>query len=142
MPDTIGVNITLPLPTIAVTVSSVAVSGESSTTQIFEAGETISSGNALYANNGLAYQFDSSNQNLQGRFLGIAKTASIQGGLVEVFTNGIATVSGWGLTPNAIYYAGENGAIATTPSGVLSEMVGMAITSDKLLIKTLSIKTV
>jgi hypothetical protein len=105
------------------------------------AGESISSGNVVYSDNGVAYNFDTTNNTLQGKVLGIARTSATISNYIDIYFEGIAEISGWGLTPNSIYYAGLTGNLSLTPTGTLSEMIGISLTSNKLQIKTLSIKT-
>jgi hypothetical protein len=102
-------------------------------------GGSISSGNVIYLSGGLAYRFDPTNGAIQNMVYGIAKQAGNPSDEIEVYTFGIVEVAGWGLAIDTKYYAGLNGTLTTNPNTLLIEYIGVSVTSDKLLIKNLSI---
>jgi hypothetical protein len=111
--------------------------------KVYTAGEDVGSGKVVYMNAGKVYLFDPSNPSLYGKILGITKTAALANDNVQVFIGGIATVSGWGLTPGANYYVISNGNISTVPpTGSLQERIGSAIDANNLLINKNSIITI
>lgn len=67
--------------------------------------------------------------------VGVAKTSALTGETVQVVTSGEVDQAGWGLTPAAIYFAGPNGTITTSPpvSGLL-QRVGVAKDPDTLIL--------
>lgn len=143
--EQVTIDIQSNVPQVTIDVSQLGTQGQQGdkgNIETITAGGNISSGNVVYVSSGLAYRFDASDSNLQNKIYGIAKTAATIGNTLEVYTFGVATVAGWGLTPDTLYYAGLNGSTQTTPYTVLSEFVGVSITSDSLLIKNLSIKIV
>lgn len=104
--------------------------------EVYPAGENISSGFAVYVNNGLLYKYDPTNVSLYNRYIGIAKNAALTGEAVTVITQGIYEQAGFGLTPDQVYYVGLNGVLTLTPPEApefaISQPVGSAIDSNRI----------
>jgi hypothetical protein len=65
--------------------------------------------------------------------LGITVTAALQNHNIEVQTEGIFEAIGLGLTPGNRYFAGANGSLVTSVTGLtVVQNVGNSITSNKL----------
>lgn len=71
-----------------------------------------------------------------GQVHGIALESGGNGAAIRVQTSGLVTISGWGLTPGATYYADPSGGgaiTATQPSAdFATQRVGVAVTADTL----------
>lgn len=66
---------------------------------------------------------------------GVAMNGASTGQDVTITGFGPATITGWGLTPGATYWAGANGqVVAIDPENAVSIIVGTAIESDTLLV--------
>lgn len=103
--------------------------------KLYTAGENISSGNVVMLSGGLIYKYDPTDENNYGKAIGIAKTAAITSGTVNVVLSGIVEVVGWGLTQDENYFAGLLGSITTTPPSTgLLNLVGIAKDSNTLII--------
>lgn len=99
----------------------------------FRAGETISGQSLVMLNNGVLFKFNQSDENNFSKTIGITQTSANIGDLVNVIYQGKLNNPGWNLTPNGIYYAGDNGSITTTvPLTGIILRVGIAIDSDNL----------
>ena len=98
------------------------------------AGENIGGQKVVMINTGKAFLFDPTNDNNIGKQIGISNQASITNDPIDVISSGLIVSSGWGLVPDAIYYAGINGTITTTePTGVfVFQRIGVAIDSNTL----------
>lgn len=104
--------------------------GSAAVTKVWEAGENISSGRLLEIRSGLVYYHD---PNGTKEPYGIAGNAALTGDDVTVTLSGDVTISGWGLTAEAIYYARDNGAINTSPNSTgRSQVIGVAVATDTL----------
>lgn len=99
------------------------------------AGENISSSNVVMLINGEAFKYQPGDETNYGRAVGIAKNATITGGTVTIQMMGKVNIPGWGLIPDALYYAASNGGVSVTPpsSGLLS-FVGVAKDVDTLIV--------
>lgn len=90
----------------------------------------ISSGRLLSVIDGVASYFDPAGS---GEPTGMAITAALQDAELTLVLVGMASVSGWGLTPGATYYAGPNGTItAIPPNADRVQAVGVALDTDTL----------
>lgn len=98
------------------------------------AGQDLSSGRAVYLTDEEVYYFDPTQRSTFGRTLGITTTAANQGTLVNVQLQGRVTVAGWGLIPNAAYFATYNGVLSTTHADKVVQQLGFAINSNQLII--------
>lgn len=99
------------------------------------AGQSISSGRAVVVRSGLLYYFDPTNAADYGRIIGISITAGSIGNTINVQRYGIATMVGWGLTPDARYFASTNGQLSTTPNAAMTYPVGFAKGVNELFIQ-------
>jgi hypothetical protein len=90
----------------------------------------ISSGRLLSVIDGVASYFDPAGS---GEPTGVAITAALQDAELTLVLVGMASVSGWGLTPGATYYAGPNGTITAIPPGAdRVQAIGVALDTDTL----------
>jgi hypothetical protein len=102
----------------------------SAVTKVYEAGENISSGRLLEVRSGLVYYHD---PNGTKEPYGIANNAALMGDNVIVTVSGDVTISGWGLTLETVYYARDNGAIATTPNSTTrAQTIGFSVATNTL----------
>lgn len=99
------------------------------------AGQSISSGRAVVIRNGLLHYYDPTLHSDYGRIIGISITAGSIGNMINVQRYGIATMTGWGLTPDARYFATPNGQLSTTPNTLVTYPVGFAKTANDLFIQ-------
>lgn len=100
----------------------------------YPAGETLGGQRLVKLVDGKAYYFDYSDDSNVGKLIGITNHAAIAGELVFIVMQGIIQDSTWGLTPNAVYYAGPSSVISTTitlPPFVF-QRVGVAIDNTSL----------
>jgi hypothetical protein len=100
----------------------------------FIAGEILGGQRVVAILSGLVYYFDPSNDSFIGRQLGMTDHAADATALVRVVMGGVMVNSGWGITQNAIYYAGALGTITSTiptPPGVF-QRIGIAVDSDTM----------
>lgn len=94
------------------------------------AGENISSGRLLEVRSGKVYYHD---PNGTKEPYGIAGNAALEDDTVIVTLSGDITITGWGLTAEAVYYSRDNGAIATSPNGTgRSQMIGVSVSTNTL----------
>lgn len=97
------------------------------------AGEVISSGMAVIVRSGKVYKFDPMDESLYGKQIGIAVTSSSNVGEdINVQLDGIVHIPGWGLTPDTLYYIGNNSLPTIFSNMKLVVVLGVAISSDKL----------
>lgn len=98
-----------------------------------QAGVDVGGHRLLMLSGGRAIYFDPTNINNINKFLGISTNASITDDNVGIVTKGLLINIGWGLIPDATYFASSDGLISTTPilSGI-NLVVGIAIDSDTL----------
>lgn len=99
----------------------------------YAAGQATSSGRLMMALSNQAIYFDPSS-NYEP--VGIALNAAAPGDEVTVVLAGPVEIAGWGLTPGAVYYAGENGTLISDPSLAVGRVqaVGIAEDSNTLII--------
>jgi hypothetical protein len=97
--------------------------------------ESTPSGSLVYFNGSSYNKFNASNVSLYDRLVGMTNQSGASGAIVDIITEGVCNqVSG--LSPNTVYYAGNNGVISTSPPIVgLRISVGSALTSDKFNVK-------
>jgi hypothetical protein len=116
----------------------VGVPGEAATAAVptlsVVAGQPISAGRFVVVENGQVFYYDPNRSDLITKPLGISITAAITGTPCVVQSSGKVTIAGWGLTPNALYFANANGVISTTPSTQVSHVVGYAYDANSLII--------
>lgn len=100
----------------------------------YTAGENIGGQKVVMINAGKAFLFDPTDDNNIGKQIGISNQAAILNDPIDVIEVGQVISAGWGLTTDAIYYAGINGTITTTePTGVfVFQRIGVAIDSNTL----------
>lgn len=97
------------------------------------AGMDMSSGRVVVIKDDVAIYFNPNDLSMYGLVTGITKTSCLTGQSIGIKLNGIFYESGLGLTPNAIYYAGINGALITNPTGLkLVQPVGSSISTETL----------
>jgi len=83
---------------------------------------------------GLLLPYDAANRAHLGALVGVALTTGNAGQQVRVRQDGPATLIGWGLTPDADYFAGPNGTLVRDPAGLaFSHLIGRAVSADRLL---------
>lgn len=100
------------------------------------AGAAIGGHRVIMIETSKAVHFDPSEENNTGKTLGVSKNAAVTDDPVTVVHQGIIKSSGWGLTPDAIYYAGSNGTITVTiPTSGILQRIGIAVDSDTLMVK-------
>lgn len=101
----------------------------------YTAGVNINSHTPVVLVNNLLFPLDHTILTHQYSFVGFTKTSANIGGQVGIETERI-TLTGWGLTTNQTYLAGVNGGLLTnnTTSGSFTKIIGMAESSDTLLI--------
>lgn len=128
-----------PAEQVNVTVSPVGIQGpqgdQGESGQVYSAiaGETLSGNRVVYIEDGKAYYYDPSDVTLYGRALGITTGAAIADATVNVQMGGVMDWSATPLTPGSLYYAGANGQLTISTSGLsVLQRVGHAIGSDKL----------
>ena len=100
------------------------------------AGSAVGGHRVIMVEGSKAVHFDPSEENNTGKTLGVSKNAAVTDDNVTVIHQGIIKSSGWGLTPDAIYYAGPNGTMtATIPNSGILQRIGIAIDSETLMVK-------
>jgi hypothetical protein len=100
----------------------------------FTAGEDLTTGDVVYILGNSVLKASQSNTNYEGKVTGVIVNTVLEGAVALVRVKGTVTKTGWGLTPNSIYYLGDAGLItATKPSnsGFVLQ-VGIAKTSTTL----------
>jgi hypothetical protein len=99
----------------------------------YEAGGTLGGQRLVQILNQAALYFDATDEGATP--YGFTKTAANEFENVEVVSSGLLTSAGWGLTPNATYFAAENGLISTNiPTQGQVIRVGYAIDANTLYI--------
>lgn len=112
------------------------IPGGSALTYNYIAGETLGGQRIVMISGGKVFYFDPLDENNSGKQLGFTDTAAITDDSVNVISNGVIESAGWGLTPDAVYYAAIDGTISITPiSSGISMRVGVAISAEKLKIE-------
>lgn len=108
--------------------------GATGNSQIFTsiAGEDMGGNKLVYIDNDKAFLFNPANTSLYGRCLGITTGAALQNDAVFIQVGGVMDWTSVPLTPGAVYYAGSNGALTTSPAQPVVQRVGHAIASNKL----------
>lgn len=130
-----GANVNIDVSTVVqdvvVQVQDVAVVIGESGKGVGTAGANVSAGKAVKDINGTVTQYSPETDEEPA---GIALNGASTGQSVEYSVSGnIVHVDGWGLTPNARYWFGANGALVSTDNNtVKSQEAGVAVTSDKL----------
>jgi hypothetical protein len=111
-------------------------SGAGKLEHVYTAGETIGMGRVLMADGGKVFYFEPGDESNSDKVVGISNGDALINSTVTVTAAGVLQMGGWGLTPDAVYYAGPVGAIITSPpiSGVYLR-IGSAIDSTKLKIE-------
>jgi hypothetical protein len=90
----------------------------------------------LMCDAGKAVHFDPTDTSNIRKHLGFANNDASVNTTVMVYHDGVIVFSGWGLTPDAVYYATTDGNITTTPPSTGIKMaVGVAIDSNSLKIE-------
>ena len=101
--------------------------------EVYNAGTALSSGRVVSVLNNTANYFNPS-----GNYepIGITQNAALSGDQVTVILSGPITMSGWGLTPGARYFALANGTITSDASQCVGrvQQIGVAEDSDTLII--------
>ena len=100
------------------------------------AGENLTIGDLVYMAAGKVYKFDPSDITLYGKHLGFATSTVVMDAPVKVQQIGRIIKPGWGLTPDATYYALENGLIGTAVTAIEKIVlpVGVALSATELYI--------
>jgi len=85
-------------------------------------------------NGGQVKYYDPTDVSNLGKTLGITDSGVTVGGSVNIITEGTIMNYGWGLTQDAVYYAGINGTITTIVPipPFIQQRVGVAIDSNTL----------
>lgn len=100
---------------------------------VYVCGENLSGHRVVYIKDNMAYYADNTLPDSIGKVIGLTTQASTIGQTVIIRKIGVIENTGWGLTPNATYYLGTNGAISTTiGNGIYSQAIGFAVDSDNL----------
>ncbi len=113
-----------------------------STNLTYVAGENISSHTPVVLINNLLYKCDITNSSHQFSYIGFTKTSVTSGASVEVVTEGVISLSGWGLTTDSYYQLNINSTISLTEPtlGLFKQVVGYSQNSnDLLLLRTIPI---
>lgn len=113
-----------------------------STNLTYIAGENINSHTPVVLINNLLYKCDITNSSHQFSYIGFTKNSVISGASVEVVTEGVISLSGWGLTTDSYYQLNINSTISLTEPtlGLFKQVVGFSQTSnDLLLLRTIPI---
>lgn len=99
-------------------------------------GMAVSVGMALMiASDGKAYPFDISSSTSYGKFIGIATTAAISGGIEIVAEVGEVAITGIGWTTNSTYYIGSNSLLTSTvPSSGIIKEIAVGVGTDTIII--------
>lgn len=97
-------------------------------------GENIAGGFLVYNSGGQYYKFNASDINLYDRLVGMTNQTGTAGSEVDIITDGICDQAG-GLSAGVVYYAGDGGAVTTTPTSGLRISVGSAISSTEFNVK-------
>lgn len=99
------------------------------------AGENIVGGRAVILQANQVYHFNKDTASHYGRVVGISKGSATTGTDVTIAISGL--VNGLaGLTPDALVYGGNTGAITNTaPATGISQILGVSLTADTILIE-------
>ncbi len=104
-----------------------------SLTLTLTATQTVVGGQLLARVGGNLVPYDAANAALAGALVGVALNTANAGQSVRVQEGGDVTVLGWGLVPDAVYFAGPNGSLVRTDAGLaFSQFVGRALSADAL----------
>jgi hypothetical protein len=101
------------------------------------AGAAVSSGDTVYLRSGGVYRYDASSPSTYAKNVGVSLQSGVTGDTVTVVYSGEAYVSGFGLTPEDVYYADPTnpGKLTTTPVGPgVLQLMGVAKDSDTLIV--------
>ena len=116
------------------------------TTRVFNkfSGETIPAFTPIAVIDDIAYKLDSSTPSHQFAYYGFSINDTNIGETCQIQEGGEIEQIGWGLVPNSVYLAGQNGTIVLTnitPTD-FKKNIGYAITADRLsIIKDFSAST-
>lgn len=101
--------------------------------QTYTAGEILGGQRLVMLKDGKAFYYDITNENNLGTFIGITNQSSVTDTDIDVYGFGQVINFGWGLTPNATYYAGTNGQMTTTaPTLGILQRIGVAVDANTL----------
>jgi hypothetical protein len=97
------------------------------------AAQATSSGRLIRIQDGNGFYFDPEGNEEPS---GIAENAAIEDDAISVVLNGQIQITGWGLTPGAVYYAAANGTLTTDPEAAVGriQQIGVAQSADKMII--------
>lgn len=70
-----------------------------------------------------------------GAVIGVTKTASLAGEIVQVVTSGVVENAGWSWVPGEALYLGLNGQITPAQVGAVSLYVGYAMTPTSMFVR-------
>ena len=97
------------------------------------AGENLNAGEVVYMVAGEVFKLTPGTL-VESREIGVTMQSCLIGGIINVAIEGYLDITGFGLIPDTVYYCGANGALtATKPTSNIIK-VGVAITSDILLV--------
>ena len=115
-------------------VAPVSLAATSTTlTLTLTATQTVTAGQLLARVGGNLVPYDARTLALAGALVGVALNTANAGQSVRVQEGGDVTVLGFGLVPDAVYFAGPNGSLVRTDAGLaFSQFVGTALSSDTL----------
>jgi len=127
-----------PLPTDAGDLASKEyVDSINGVSKFYEAGEDLLSYSAVVLLNNKLYLANTTEITHQYSLVGITKTSALLGDIAEVQTNGLISLTGWGLIPNTFQKITDvSGMIsgADQLTGLFTQIVGYSQDSDTLLI--------
>lgn len=116
--------------------SNISVAGDVIFTH-FTAGENLPSHSPVCLIGDLLYRLDATKIEHAFGYVGWTVTSTPNGERAKIQTNGTLNLQGWSLVPGVYYQAGNSPsqiAIIEQPGIVFKKVVGLALTSDKLLI--------
>lgn len=105
-------------------------------TIILTAGEIINGDKVVMEKLSGAYKNDPTDVSTSYHCVGFAASAVSPGDPLVVITSGNHISAGWGLTPDAIYWADANGGVTSTPPSApgLSQCVGIAVDANTMFV--------
>lgn len=132
-----------PAPTIQVTVGGLVIgSGNVESVPAVRINATaataLSAGQVVVIVGGQASLFDPTNRQHYTRRIGLTTGAVAANATVSICVSGVLTIPGFGLTPDAVYYASSSGNISTTAHAAVTLQLGYALTADQFFISPLT----
>lgn len=110
--------------------------GDEGSVYQFTAGMNISGGKVVYMSAGKIYTYTPLDELLYRAPIGFSKTAALINTTVSVQLFGLFNEAGLGLTPDADYFAADNGMLTANPSGLkVCQYMGRAISADEIRIE-------